>query len=89
MTITNISKPSPSVLNADKVSVGQTWETWDVAWDDEMRTWDELGTLVTNKNRPSPGETCLLMEDGFKLLLEDGGCIMLTTDGGITNEPKP
>ena len=34
--------------NTSKVSFAVTWDTWNVAWQNETRTWDELGSLLSN-----------------------------------------
>ena len=53
MSITNQAKPSTSLTNATKVSVGETWDTWTTAWEDETRTWDELSKLIDNTSKPT------------------------------------
>ena len=47
----NLDKPTTSLVNTDKVSIGETWSTWTTAWDDETRTWDELSQLIENSNK--------------------------------------
>lgn len=49
MSITNTSKPSPSVLtNTQKISIGETWGSIDTTWSSETRTWLEASQLITN-----------------------------------------
>ena len=57
MTLTNTSKPSTSLTNTTKVSFGETWDTWDTAWEDETRTWDEMISLLDNTAKPSTSIT--------------------------------
>ena len=43
------------VSNTSKVSFAETWDTWDVAWQDETRTWDELSSLMDNTSHKNLG----------------------------------
>ncbi len=85
----NQDKPSTVVSNSPKISFGETWDTWDVAWEDETRTWDELGKLIDNSSKPTVASTYLLQENGFYLLQENGGKLTLEIMGRITNIDKP
>lgn len=50
----NTPKPSaPSLTNTAKVSDAVTWATWNVAWQDETRTWDELRSTMDNTAKVS------------------------------------
>jgi hypothetical protein len=40
-------------LNQTRPVAAVTWDTWDVAWEDETRTWDELSSNFDGFNRPS------------------------------------
>jgi len=51
--ITNIARPSSSIINSSKVIGGETWDTNPYTWDEETRTWDASGTLWTNGTRPT------------------------------------
>jgi hypothetical protein len=51
--ITNIARPSSSMINSSKVIGGETWDTNTNTWDEETRTWDASGTLWTNGTRPT------------------------------------
>lgn len=53
MALTNISKPTTSLANITKVSIGETWATWLTSWATETRTWDQLSQLVTNSAKIS------------------------------------
>lgn len=58
MSITNTTKPaSSSMTNTVKVSSGVTWDNWDVAWQDELRTWDELSSLMSSGLKPTASIT--------------------------------
>jgi len=50
-------KPVTSFINTDKVNFGETWKTWDVAWKDETRTWDELASWIDNTSKVSANIT--------------------------------
>lgn len=63
MSITNVSKPSTSLTNTDKISGAETWESIQTTWDSETRTWIECVSLfdnitkvtasITNTNKPA------------------------------------
>lgn len=89
MAITNQSKPTPSLTNSAKVSIGETWSTIPTTWATETRTWIAVSKLIGNINRPAAGFTYLLQEDGYHLLQENGSRILLDITGAITNQPKP
>lgn len=48
MSITNVSKPNPSISNSAKVSIGETWASIDTTWSTETRTWLTVSKLITN-----------------------------------------
>lgn len=53
MSITNQSKPTTSLTNTSKVSIGETWATIDTSWATEVRTWLAVSQLITNGTRQS------------------------------------
>jgi hypothetical protein len=53
----NISKPTTSLTNSNKVVQYETWDSNTTTWDTETRTWNEMGTTWTNANRPSTSIT--------------------------------
>ncbi len=48
MPITNTSKPSSSITNLSKISIGETWGSIDTTWATETRTWLEVSQLIAN-----------------------------------------
>lgn len=57
MPITNQSKPTTSITNTSKVSIGETWATIDTTWATEIRTWLAVSQLITNGTRQSSSIT--------------------------------
>lgn len=55
MSITNTSKPTTSIGNSSKVSVGETWASIDSTWFDEERTWLVCSQLIGNTSKPQRG----------------------------------
>lgn len=53
MSITNLDKPTTSLVNSDKVSNQETWDSNTTIWDTEVRTWDEMGTKMSNTSKVS------------------------------------
>lgn len=53
MAITNQSKPTTSLTNSSKVSIGETWATISTTWATETRTWLAVSQLFTNQLRSS------------------------------------
>jgi hypothetical protein len=54
MSITNTPKPGAGTqTNINRAVDYETWDSWDVAWQSETRTWDELRTLMSNTSKPS------------------------------------
>jgi hypothetical protein len=51
MAITNDSKPTTSLANSSKVSVGETWGSIASTWTTETRTWLEVSQLIDNSSR--------------------------------------
>lgn len=44
----NESKPTTTLTNTDKVSIGETWASVTTTWATETRTWQEASQLITN-----------------------------------------
>jgi len=57
MSITNTAKPSTSITNSSKVSIGETWATITTDWASETRTWLAASQLIGNTSRPSTSIT--------------------------------
>lgn len=57
--ITNLSKPSSTIANADKVASFETWATIPTTWASETRTWLDTGSLFDGIDRPSGSITNL------------------------------
>ena len=63
MSITNISKPTTSLTNTERIASYETWASITSTWSSESRTWDEMGSLmdgfakpttfITNINKPT------------------------------------
>lgn len=51
MTMTNESKPTTTLSNSSKVSVGETWATITTSWSSETRTWEAISQLFTNPSK--------------------------------------
>jgi hypothetical protein len=75
MAITNVSKPSTSLVNPDRVATYETWDSNTSTWDTETRTWNEMGTTWTNQLRTisdfffSPSRTPLNETNPFLIKL--------------------
>lgn len=48
MSISNISKPSTTIANTSKVSIGETWGSILTTWASETRTWLAISQLIAN-----------------------------------------
>ena len=53
----NETKPTTSIVNSDKVSIGETWATIPTTWATETRTWLAVSQLFTNPSKPSTSIT--------------------------------
>lgn len=53
MSITNQSKPTTSLANTTRVSIGETWDSIPTTWNTETRTWDDCISLIDNASRVS------------------------------------
>jgi hypothetical protein len=52
MSITNTTKPTTSLVNASKVSIGETWGGIQSTWATESRTWLAVSQLINNSAKP-------------------------------------
>lgn len=57
MSITNTSKPAPSMTNTARVVSYETWNSNTSTWGSETRTWNQMGAIITNSTRPTPSMT--------------------------------
>jgi len=57
MSITNQSKPTTSLANADRVSIAETWATIPTTWATETRTWADCISLIDNASKVSSNMT--------------------------------
>lgn len=53
MSITNTSKPTTSLVNSTRVVSYETWDSNPYTWDNEVRSWDQCASTMTNSTRPS------------------------------------
>jgi len=53
MALTNVSKPTTTLTNTDKVSFAELWSTITTTYDSETRTWDATGSLFSNPSKPT------------------------------------
>lgn len=51
MAITNQSKPTTSVTNQTKVSIGESWDTNITSWNTETRSWNDMFSFIDNQSR--------------------------------------
>jgi len=51
MSITNTTKPSTTVANAFKVSIGETWASIMTTWASETKTWQSASQLISNTTK--------------------------------------
>lgn len=90
MAINNTAKPSTTLSNAPKVSIGETWATITTTWATETRTWLAISQLIGNTDRPetgAPGIWSSVIYPWIELLpwqFPAG-----TEVAGINNLPKP
>lgn len=52
----NQDKPTTTLANADKVSIGETWASIVTTWATETRTWLAVSQLFTNSARTAYGD---------------------------------
>lgn len=57
MAITNVSKPSTSLVNTAQPDRGITWNTITTTWATETNTWDSVSALFENSTRPTTSIT--------------------------------
>lgn len=84
MPITNQSKPTTSITNTSKVSIGETWATIDTTWATEVRTWLAVSQLITNSAMSSTDPLWSYRTYPWQLV---SPWIMASI--GITNQSKP
>lgn len=53
MSIANTSKPTTTLANSSKVSIGETWASIATTWASETRTWLAVSQLFSNTARVS------------------------------------
>lgn len=53
MPLTNTSKPTTSLTNIANVKDFETWDSNATTWNTEIRTWDEMGSLIGNTSKPT------------------------------------
>ena len=53
----NQSKPTTSLLNSAKVSIGETWDSIITTWATETRTWEAVSKLIENSTKISSSIT--------------------------------
>lgn len=49
----NEAKPSTTLNNSPKISIGETWATIDTTWASETRTWLAVSQLLSNSSKVS------------------------------------
>lgn len=81
--LTNVSKPSTSFTNADKVSSAELWSTITTTWASETRTWLDCVSLMDNVSK---GTTGFLWSVTRFPWTESTPWL---TEGGMTNISKP
>jgi len=57
MAISNISRPTSSLINTAKVVGYETWSTITTTYASETRTWAATGTIFTNASKQSSSLT--------------------------------
>lgn len=55
MAIINQDKPTTSLANASKVSIGETWGSILTTWAAELRSWLAVSQLITNTEKQPSG----------------------------------
>ena len=82
--ITNTAKPTTTLANASKVSIGETWATITTSWTTETRSWLAVSQLFVNI--PKVTQSYLWSIDSFPWLnLSPWDTVF----GGIINTSKP
>jgi hypothetical protein len=83
MAIVNQSKPTTSLTNTSRISIGETWSSIPTTWATETRTWAMLVSLITNVIAGGMGLIWTVKRFPW---LEATPWL---TEGGITNISKP
>lgn len=79
----NQSKPTTSLLNSAKVSIGETWDSIITTWATETRTWEAVSKLITNVSAGVIGLLWSIKRFPWTELTP------WLSEGGITNQLKP
>lgn len=53
----NESKPTTSFTNSTRINTGEIWNTNSNQWQNESRTWNESGSLISNVTKVSSSMT--------------------------------
>lgn len=83
MAITNISRPSTSLVNATRPQQGETWATITTTWASETRTWGDTGQLIDNISRGAIGFLWSVSRFPWTEVTP------WLSEGGMTNQVKP
>jgi len=84
----NISKPTTSLGNSAKVSIGETWGTITTTWATETRTWQAVSQLFTNA-LGIVNLDYLMTEDDNYLVQEDDSYLITEQCSPIINVTRP
>lgn len=87
MTITNVSKPTTSLTNSSKISIGETWGSITSTWASEVRDWLTCSQLISNSSKPRSLGSYTFDEIGDRIISETGGA--MSDSSFIINESKP
>ena len=53
MALVNTSKPTTSITNTVRVAFAVLWSTILTTWASETRTWQDLGSIISNSSKPT------------------------------------
>lgn len=87
MTLANISKPSSSLANVTKVSIGLTWADITTTWATETRTWLAISQLFTNTSKNRTLGSYTFDEIGNTTIDSHGGA--MNDSSAMINIAKP
>lgn len=79
----NISKPTTSLSNTAKVSIGETWASITTTWVSESRTWLAVSQLIGNIGKGITGFLWSISRFPWQELTP------WSSEGGIINQAKP
>lgn len=57
MSITNEAKPTTTLANSTRISIGETWASIPYTWAGETRAWDDCISLIDNASKVSSSMT--------------------------------